>query len=302
MFDLIIIGSGPAGLSAGIYAGRYKLKTLIIGEMPGGIITQSHLIENYPGYESISGIDLMVKFAEHANKSGVEIMQEKIVEVGKNGNNFILKTSTGKILETKTILIATGNKYRKLGVPGEKEFLGAGVSYCATCDGMFFRNKDVVVVGGGNTAITEALYLAEICNKVHIVHRRDQFRAEEIRLEKAKNHEKIEMHLNNGVEEIKGNGFVEEIVLKNGEIIKAGGIFIAVGNEPDTSVFDSLNLEKDENGYIKTKPNQATSCPGIFAAGDISTGSNKFKQVIMAAAEGSLAADSVHNYLQSLRD
>lgn len=302
MFDLIIIWSWPAWLSAWIYAGRYKLKTLIIWEMPGGIITQSHLIENYPGYESISGIDLMVKFAEHANKSWVEIMQEKIVEVWKNGNNFILKTSTWKILETKTILIATWNKYRKLWVPWEKEFLGAGVSYCATCDWMFFRNKDVVVVGGWNTAITEALYLAEICNKVHIVHRRDQFRAEEIRLEKAKNHEKIEMHLNNWVEEIKWNWFVEEIVLKNWEIIKAGWIFIAVWNEPDTSVFDSLNLEKDENWYIKTKPNQATSCPWIFAAWDISTWSNKFKQVIMAAAEWSLAADSVHNYLQSLRD
>lgn len=169
MYDLIIIGSGSAGLPAGMYASRYKLNNCIIGAMPGGALATSHKVENYPGTISATGREIMDRFTEHAIAAGSELIQDEVLSVTKSGNTFTVQTASGKTLEAKYILLAIGNKYRKLGVPGEEKFLGAGVSYCATCDGMFFRNRNIALVGGGNTAITEALYLAEICKEVHIL-------------------------------------------------------------------------------------------------------------------------------------
>lgn len=169
MYDLIIIGAGSAGLPAGMYASRYKLRNCIIGAMPGGALATSHKVENYPGTLSASGREIMDRFTEHAVSAGSELIQDEVMDVTKKENIFTVKTASGRVLESKYVLLAIGNTYRKLGVPGEEKFLGAGVSYCATCDGMFFRNRTVALVGGGNTAITEALYLAEICKEVHIL-------------------------------------------------------------------------------------------------------------------------------------
>lgn len=202
MYDLIVIGAGSAGLPAGMYAARYKLKTLVIGELLGGALTQSHCVENYPGYASITGTELMDKFAEHARLSGAEILADRVSAVSGTAGNFTITTAAGKTFQTKTILIAAGNKYRKLGVPGEDKLIGSGVSYCATCDATFFRGQEVAIVGGGDSAVTEALYLAEICSRVHVLVRRDVFRAEQIWVDKLLSNPHITIHYNTEVAEI----------------------------------------------------------------------------------------------------
>ncbi len=204
MYDLIIIGTGSAGLPAGMYASRYKLKNCIIGAMPGGALATSHKVENYPGTISASGREIMDRFTEHAVAAGSEIIQDEVMDVSKNGNIFTVKTSSGKILESRYVLLAIGNKYRKLGIPGEEKFLGAGVSYCATCDGNFFRNRSVALVGGGNTAITEALYLAELCKEVHILVRGSEFKAETVWIDQLVKHSNIQVHFNTSVASIEG--------------------------------------------------------------------------------------------------
>lgn len=204
MYDLIIIGAGSAGLPAGMYASRYKLRNAIIGAMPGGALATSHKVENYPGTLSASGREIMDRFTEHAVSAGSELIQDEVTQVTKSENVFHVKTAGGKALESKTVLLAIGNKYRKLGVPGEEKFLGAGVSYCATCDGMFFRNRSIALVGGGNTAITEALYLAEICKEVHILVRGKEFRAETVWIDQIPKHPNIQVHFETSVASIEG--------------------------------------------------------------------------------------------------
>ncbi|USN57786.1 MAG: FAD-dependent oxidoreductase [Candidatus Peribacteria bacterium] len=294
LYDLIIIGTGSAGLPAGMYASRYKIKNLVIGGQPGGALATSHKVENYPGTISAPGKEIMDKFKEHAEVSGSEILQDIVTEVQKDGDVFTVKTAGGKELTSKYVVLATGNKYRHLGFEGEDAFLGKGVSYCATCDGMFFRDRDVVIVGGGNTALTEALYLAEICNKVYLVHRRDTFRAEDIWVEQAKKHPKIEMVLNEEVESVSGAVFMEDVNLKSGKVLKADGIFVAIGSDPDTKLVAHMHPEMDEEGCLIVDKRQQTSIKGLYAAGDVTTNSNKFKQTIMSAAEGCLAANSIH--------
>lgn len=293
-YGLIIIGTGSAGLPTGMYASRYKIKNLVIGGQPGGALATSHKVENYPGTISAPGKEIMDKFKEHAEISGSEILQDIVTEVQKDDDVFTVKTAGGKELTSKYVVLATGNKYRHLGFEGEDAFLGKGVSYCATCDGMFFRDRDVVIVGGGNTALTEALYLAEICNKVYLVHRRDTFRAEDIWVEQAKKHPKIEMVLNEEVESVSGAVFMENVNLKSGKVLKADGIFVAIGSDPDTKLVAHMNPEMDEEGCLIVDKRQQTSIKGLYAAGDVTTNSNKFKQTIMSAAEGCLAANSIH--------
>jgi thioredoxin reductase (NADPH) len=204
MYDLIIIGAGSAGLPAGMYASRYKLRNAIIGAMPGGALATSHKVENYPGILSASGREIMDQFTEHAVSAGSELIQDEVIQVTKDGIVFHVKTASGKNLESKTVLLAIGNKYRKLGIPGEEKFLGAGVSYCATCDGMFFKNRSIALVGGGNTAITEALYLSEICNEVHILVRGKEFRAETVWIDQIPKHPNIHIHFDTSVVSIEG--------------------------------------------------------------------------------------------------
>lgn len=296
-YDVIIIWAWSAGYPAGMYASRYKIKNLVIGAQPGGALATSHKVENYPGTLSASGKEIMDNFKAHAVDAGSEMLEEMVTELEKKEDHFYVKTSSGKEFTSKYVILATGNKYRHLGAKGEEEMLGKGVSYCATCDGMFFKDRDVVIVGGWNTALTEALYLAEICKKVYVVHRRDTFRAEDIWVEQAKKSENIEFVLNEEVDEISGKFFVEEIKLKSGKTLKADGIFVAVGSDPNTQLVANMDLQKDDEGCLVVDARQETTVKGLFAAGDVSTNSNKFKQTIMSAAEGCLAADSIHEDL-----
>jgi len=295
-YDLIIIGTWSAGYPAGMYASRYKLSNLIIGAQPGWALATSHKVENYPGVLSAPGKEIMDNFKLHAETFGSEILSEMVTEVTQHEwhNHFHVKTSSWKEFKSKYVILATWNNYRKLGAKWEKEFMWKWVSYCATCDWMFFKWRDIVLVGGWNTAITESLYLADICNKVYIVHRRDTFRAEDIWIEQAKKRDNIEFVLNDEVEKITGSMFVEEIILKSGKTLKADWIFVAVWTTPNTNVVDSLNPDKDDEGCLVVDARQETSVKWLYAAGDVTTNSNKFKQTIMSAAEWCLAADSIH--------
>ncbi len=292
-YDLIIIGSGSAGLPAGMYASRYKIKNLVIGAQPGGALATSHKVENYPWILSASGKEIMDQFKEHAEVSGSETLQDTVNDIQKIDGWFTIKT-TNKNLTTRFVILATGNTYRKLWVPGEAEFLWKGTSYCATCDGMFFKDRDVVLAGGGNTALTEALYLSEICNKVYIVHRRDTFRAEDIWVEQAKKKDNIEFVLNEEVKKVGWSMFLEEVTLKSGRVLKADGFFVAIWSDPSTKLVEHLSPEMDDEGCLIVDKRQESSIRWLYAAGDVTTNSNKFKQTIMSAAEGCLAADSIH--------
>lgn len=294
MYDIIIIGSGSAGLPAGMYASRYKLKNVVIGAQPGWALATSHKVENWPGILSAPGKQIMDDFAEHAQNSGSELLQEMVTDVQKTDDGFSVKTMSGKELISKYLVLATGNKYRHLWVKWEDEFLGKWVSYCATCDGMFFKDREVVIVGGWNTALTEALYLADICKKVYLVHRKDTFRAEDIWVEQAYKRENIEMVLNEEVEEIAGSLFMEEVKLKSGKSLKVDGIFVAIGSDPDVKLVDHMNPKKDDENCLVVDARQETSIKWLYAAWDVTTNSNKFKQTIMSAAEWCLAANSIH--------
>ena len=294
-FDVIIIWAWSAWYPAGMYASRYKMKNIIIWAQPGGALAMSHKVENYPWTISAPGRVIMENFREHAIASGSTLLAEMVTELKKENNIFSVKTSAGKEFVSKYVILATGNSYKKLGCPGEKEFLWKWVSYCATCDWMFFKNRDVIVVWGGNTAVTESLYLAEICNKVYILNRSDVFKAENIWVEQAKKKENIEIILNEEVGEIVWDAlWVTWVKLKSGKELKAEGIFVAIGSLPNTSLVDALNPEKDEEWCLVVDKRQETSIKWLYAAGDVTTNSNKFKQTIMSAAEWCLAADSVH--------
>jgi len=296
MYDVIIIGAGSAGFPAGMYASRYQLKNLIIGEMPGGALATSHCVENYPGTLSAPGAEIMENFRKHAENAGSEILQDRVERVSKVGeDHFSLETMGGKMFEAKRIILATGNTYRMLGVPGEKELYGQGVSYCATCDGNFYKNMKVVVVGAGNTAITEVLYLSEIASEVHVLVRSDVIRAENIWVEKAKKKENIVFHMNTEIASIEGGMMgVTGIQTKSGETIAVDGVFVAIGSTPITGLVDGMDPRKDADGCLVVDQRQETSVRGLYAAGDVTTNSNKFRQTIMSAAEGCLAANSIH--------
>jgi len=294
MYDLIIIWAWSAGYPAGMYASRYKLKNLIIGAQPGWALATSHRVENYPGTISAPWKEIMDNFKLHAVKSGSEMVNEIVEKIEKVDDIFHITTSSKKEYKSKYVIIATWNNYRKLWAKWEQEFLWKWVSYCATCDWNFFRNRDVVMVGWWNAALTEALYLAEICNKVYLVHRKDTFRAENSWVEKVKNTANIELVLNEEVEEIKWNMLVEKILLKSWKTLKANWIFIAIWSVPNTRIVDNLNLEKDKDGCLIVDKKQETSLKWLYAAWDITTNSDKFKQAIMSAAEWCLAAHSVH--------
>lgn len=299
MYDLIIIGGGPAGLTAGIYAQRAKLKTLLLEkEFVGGQIAVSDVIENYPGFPSISGAGLMEKFEEHAKGFGLEIKFAQVETITLEGNVKVLKTTEGE-LRAKAVIVATGAKPRRLGVAGEKELTGKGVSYCATCDGPFFRGQPVMVVGGGDTAVKEAVYLSKIASKVYIVHRRDKFRAEKILQEKLMAAENIIKLTSHVLKEIKAEGGVvkKAVVedLKSSEIkeIDVEGVFIFVGINPTT---DFVDAEKDEGGFIKTNQKMETNLPGIYAAGDCRD--TPLLQVATAVGDGAIAAYCAEAFIE----
>ena len=297
-YDLIIIGAGSAGYPAGMYASRYSIKNLIIGGLPGGALGTSHKVENYPWVLSAPWKEIMDNFKAHAETSGSEILTDMVTKITKHKDHFHIKTSTKKEFKTKKVLLATWNNYRKLWAKWEKEYLGKWVSYCATCDGMFFRNRDIIMVGGWNTAVTEALYLADICNKVYLVHRRGTFRAENIWIDKAKANSKIEFVTNEEVEEITGDAlWMTWVTLKSGKTLKADWIFVAVGTLPNVDLVSEFDLKKDDEWCLVVDTRQETSLEGLYAAGDVTTNSNKFRQTIMSAAEWCLSANSIHEDL-----
>ena len=306
LYDIAIIGSGPAGLTAGIYAGRARLKTIIIEkEQAGGQIVQTEEVENYPGaLEGDTGPDIVNRMVEQTKKFGVEKVSAEITDVELDGNIKILKSKDGEY-RAKSIIIATGAEPRFLGCPGEKEFIGKGVSYCATCDGAFFEDLEIYVIGGGDTAVEEAIFLTKFARKVYVVHRRNELRAAKSIQEKAFENKKIEFIWDSTVEEIKGDGIVNGIVLKNkktGEIqdIKAQdsmmGVFIFVGYKPITKLFEGKL--KMERGYIKTDEDMKTSITGVYAAGDARV--KNLRQVVTATADGAIAAVHAEKYLEGI--
>lgn len=295
-YDLIIVWAGSAGLPAGMYASRYKLKNIIIGEMPWWALATSHRVENWPWVLSQSGKTIMDSFALHAETSGSIILQDHVQSIEMPApRSFRVTTSQSQTFTSPSLLFATGNEYRHLGVPGEREFLWKGVSYCATCDGSFFRDLTVAVVGWGNTAITEALYLSEIAKTVHILIRSDRVRAEDVWLDKVRERENIILHFQTSVKEIQGNALgVQKLLLHDDSILPCEGIFIAVGTIPSTTLLDALGVEKDPDGTIRVDHRQETNIHGLYAAWDVTNGSNKFRQTIMSAAEWCLATNSIH--------
>ncbi len=295
-FDLIIIGAGSAGLPAGMYASRYKISNAIIGELPGGALATSHCVENYPWTLSAPGAEIMENFRKHAETAGSTVIQDRVEEVSKVGeDSFEIKTQKWDTYTAKRVILATGNEYKKLGAPGEIEFYGQWVSYCATCDGNFYKNLTVAVVWAGNTAITEALYLSEICKHVHILVRSDRIRAEDIWVEKAKARENITFHMNTTVERVEGGMMgVTGLKLNTWETLPVEGVFVAIGSTPFTKIVDSMSPEKDAEWCLIVDKRQETTVKGLYAAWDVTTNSNKFRQTIMSAAEGCLAANSVH--------
>lgn len=301
VWDTLIVGAGPAGLAAGIYAGRSQLKTLILDRMPGGQLLITEEIENYPGFhEGITGFELSEKFRQHAEKFGAKIENgHTVTEVTLDGEIFVVKTDYGEF-KGRTLIWAAGSNPRKLGIPGEAEFVGRGVSYCAVCDGAFFKDRVVAVVGGGDSALEEALYLTKFAKKVYLIHRRDKFRAVKIIQDRVKRNEKIEPVLNKVVVSINGKDFVESLTLedtKTGEKVElpVDGVFIFIGNEPNVSPVIHL-VDTDPSGFILTDEEMRTKTPGLFAAGDVR--SKPLKQVITAASDGAVAAMSATRYLE----
>jgi thioredoxin reductase (NADPH) len=299
-YDVIIIGGGPAGLSAGIYAARARLKTVMIEKMAvGGQIINSLLVENYPGYkDGVSGVDLTMAMHEQANKFGLETMYDEVKSIKIENGRKIVET-TQEELEAKTIIIAGGSERQKLNVPGEKEYTGKGVSYCATCDGAFYRDKVAAVLGGGNSAVTEALELTKFASKVYLVHRRNELRATKILQEKLLANSKIQPVWDAVVEEIVGDRFVQKLKIKNANTdeeseLAVDGVFVSVGTQPATGYLKNI-ISLDAFGSVMVNDRLETSVPGIFAAGDIRSGS--IKQVIGAAGDGAMAAVNAGKYI-----
>ncbi len=302
MYDVIIIGGGPAGMSAAIYAARARLKTLIIEKAGcGGQIAITDHLENYPGFETgINGFELAVKMQTQATTFGSEITYGEVLSIDVN-NKLKKVILQDKEYETKTIIIASGANFKKLNVPGEQEFIGKGVSYCATCDGPFFRNKEIAVVGGGDSALQEALYLTKFATKVNLIHRRNEFRAAKILQEKVLANEKINIILDSVVEEINGTQMLESLKVKNvkdGNIknLAVSGVFLFVGWQPNTKFLESSNI-KLENGYIITNENMETNLDGVFACGDVRK--KQLRQVVTAAGDGAISAISAQHYIEN---
>jgi thioredoxin reductase (NADPH) len=300
-WDLIIIGGGPAGLTAGIYGARSGLKTLILEEKTvGGATAESPLIENYPGFPAISGRELVDKMAEHCRKFGVTIKEiEGARELNLSGEKKIVKTDQASY-SASAVIIATGCHYRELGVPGENEFKGRGVSYCAVCDGAFFKGKRVLVIGGGNSAATSALYLSNVASNVKLVHRRDQLRAEEA-LFRNLQERKVEFIWNSMVKEIRGDVKVKSVVVynkKTGETkeIEVDGVFVQVGEVPNSQLAVKAGVKVDEGGYIIVDGRQRTNIAGVFAAGDVTNG--PVKQVGTAVGQAIVAATQAFGYVK----
>jgi thioredoxin reductase (NADPH) len=309
MYDLIILGAGPAGLAASIYASRYKIDHIVIGNVFDGAVPKAHLIENWPGEKSIKGSDLIMRFYEHAKNFGNEVIKDDVVEVrrvkdqnGTSRDAFVVKTNTNKTYESRSLLIALGTKHKKLNIPGEERLLGRGVSYCAVCDGAFFKEKIVAVVGGSNAAAMAATMLSEHASKVYLISRGQPLRCEPIVAERLEENPKVEIIYNSNVIKVEGEKKVGSIEIdseyKGSNTIKLDGLFIEAGSIPSTSLIKELGVNMDESSCIVIDSGGATNIKGIYAAGDITNGSSGLRQVVTAVSEGAIAITNIFKYLK----
>lgn len=303
-YECVIIGGGPAGLTAGIYCARSKIKTLLIEkENFGGQIALTDLVENYPGFpEGISGKELSLRMKKQAEKFGLNIIKNEAINLYMDGEEKIVSLKNGENIRTLAVILALGVKHRRLNVPGEKEFINRGVSYCATCDGPLFEGMDVAVIGGGDSAVQESLFLSKFCNRVYVVHRRDKLRAKEYLQERMFSNKRIIFLPNRTVERIEGKDYVERVILFNKESgeyekLSVNGVFIFIGMEPNTEIVKG-KIELDERGYIITDGRMRTNVKGVFAVGDCRSGSTG--QVAVAVGEGCIAGIETESYLSSL--
>ncbi len=297
MYDLIIIGAGPAGMTAAIYAARAELKTLLLEKNPmgGGQIVNTYEVDNYPGFPGINGFDLGTKMSEHVDKFGIERIEAEVLSADLNGAEKTIRTDAGDF-QAKTVLITSGNSPRKLGIPGEEELTGMGVSYCATCDGAFFRNRVALVIGGGDVAVEDAIFLARGCSKVYLVHRRDELRATKTLQTALLNMDNVEVLWSCVPKTINGQDQVTSVTLQNvktNEVfdVETSGVFVAVGTEPNSGFYLNSGLELDQAGYIKAGEDCKTNLSGVFAAGDVRT--KRLRQVSTAVGDGANAITSV---------
>ncbi|KMJ55057.1 thioredoxin reductase [Bacillus sp. LL01] len=305
MYDVIIAGAGPAGMTAAVYTSRANLSTIMLERgVPGGQMANTEDVENYPGFDHILGPELSTKMFEHAKKFGAEYGYGDVKEIVDHGDYKVVKAGS-KEYKARSVIVATGAEYKKLGIPGEKELSGRGVSYCAVCDGAFFKGKELVVIGGGDSAVEEAVYLTRFASKVTVIHRRDQLRAQKILQDRAFNNDKIEFIWNHVVNEINADGGkVGSVSIENTETgekkdFKTDGVFIYIGMLPLNASVKDLGILNEE-GYVVTNEEMETKVPGIYAAGDIREKS--LRQIVTATGDGSLAAQNVQHYLESLTE
>ncbi|MFE6168476.1 thioredoxin-disulfide reductase [Viridibacillus arvi] len=305
IYDVVIIGAGPAGMTAAVYTSRANLSTLMLERgIPGGQMANTEEVENYPGFDSILGPELSTKMFDHAKKFGAEYAYGDVTEI-IDGEEFKTIKAGSKEFKTRAIIITTGAEYKKMGVPGEKELGGRGVSYCAVCDGAFFKNKNLVVVGGGDSAVEEGIYLTRFAEKVTIVHRRDKLRAQKIIQDRAFANDKIDFVWNNTVKQVnEENGKVGSVTLVSTvdgteQEFAADGVFVYIGMLPLTKPFEGLGI-LNEAGYIPTNEEMETSIPGIFAAGDVRE--KTLRQIVTATGDGSIAAQAVQHYVEMLKE
>jgi len=299
-YDMVVVGAGCAGLSGAMYAGRLGMKVLVLGEMRGGTITTTDIVENYPGFVSIGGFELAQKLEEHAKAyPNVEIKDSKVSAIAKKGETFAVKSDSGEY-SAKTILYATGTEWKKLGVKGEKEFAAKGVHYCALCDAAFYKGKIVAVIGGSDSAAKDALVLSKFASKVYMIYRGGKLRAEPMNMERILADSKIEVVYNTNVLEIEGEKKVTGVVLDNpyngNGKLALDSIFVAIGHVPLSQIAKEAGVALDEKGHVKINRNSETDVPGFFAAGDITD--TRFKQAIVGVGEAVVAAYSAHTYLE----
>lgn len=295
-YDIAVIGGGCAGASAAMYGARFNLKTIMFAEQPGGLITTTHLVENYPGIKSISGPDMGMVFVEHAQVSGAELNFSRVNQLSKEGDLFKLGTGSGDFM-AKTVVLATGTKHKHLGVPGEEEYANKGVSYCALCDAAFFKEKTVAIVGGGDSAAIEANIMTQHAAKVYVLVRKDFMRAEPVNLVRIEKDPKVEILYETEIAEINGDGEkVTYVILKSGDKLELDGVFMAIGHDPQNDLAKQIGAELDGRGFVIVNREAETNVPGFYAAGDITDA--QFKQAIIGAAEGVYGSVKAYEYIQ----